>query len=914
MRLSFQINTRKQMRIITTQRYVTHILVASPLFNNQTIVLSYLVSYNDTRSNQMEGVQDTVSTLEDPSRRDPPSSNKNKSSSNKNKPRPSSSKKKTSSSKKKKKKKPPPAGSNELKRKPSALEAEKKIVEEELAPVVEAKDDFLANEKSLVPLLDSPNPLFFGHPSCSPYWRWILHVDWPVFEQYLIDNSDDIPQTPGILKLINNMKTKTKIGDMKNLKSALTPQAKNKAMKEKYSNLVRYVVICPRCFANKDKPLDECILLCGLNKTSNIATHIGKYHKDVQIQDDADDPSPMKSQGTLSSMIIKDASKSTASAELRQLMYRFINDCALPAITAEKKEFRDLIRYAINNSAALRDTPAEIMSRREISKLRISSYESFFGVATNLINACRSEYERLCYQKVPFISVCHDIWQARDHDVLGVTIMFIDPRNCEVYRIPIGLAECKGHAATDVANLTDVLLLGVGITTGDLSASVNDNTTAAVLAGKYIVGQKDKTGKCDMHKAELVLKHATGLVQRYHNRQLMDSNTEFLELWQIFKQFASWLTSKKSPKRMRKFREACIAMGMKIVSIPLPNDTRVAGLILTIQALLRCKFVMDAYSTLTGFRSDPKFKKLYPEEKEWKLLAQYEGILAPLKQVSMSLQSDEPGASSAALLEIYCAYFQATTMRSDSKEYGGVSCLNVSSGAETQWDARDTMDDLDRLRDPILYKDLEAGPRHLIRRIIAEYKHYLFHRDEDGIKAVCANPLLGNVYENMFVNFGVFDQDTVKECRRIIIKDMVAKFSNKSVSQIGLALSKQGATGREGDDIENVEEQAMSPSRKTIRHKTRDVFANMRRSHDLQQQALLHLSGKASNAASENEMVMALQKACTSCYDEFCEHCKGHIDNHWDQMMEDYGTPAFYKARDRWNDNQKREFAMNCKN
>ena len=323
----------------------------------------------------MEGVQDTVSTLEDPSRRDPPSSNKNKSSSNKNKPRPSSSKKKTSSSKKKKKKKPPPAGSNELKRKPSALEAEKKIVEEELAPVVEAKDDFLANEKSLVPLLDSPNPLFFGHPSCSPYWRWILHVDWPVFEQYLIDNSDDIPQTPGILKLINNMKTKTKIGDMKNLKSALTPQAKNKAMKEKYSNLVRYVVICPRCFANKDKPLDECILLCGLNKTSNIATHIGKYHKDVQIQDDANEPSPMKSQGTLSSMIIKDASKSTASAELRQLMYRFINDCALPAITAEKKEFRDLIRYAINNSAALRDTPAEIMSRREISKLRISSYD-----------------------------------------------------------------------------------------------------------------------------------------------------------------------------------------------------------------------------------------------------------------------------------------------------------------------------------------------------------------------------------------------------------------------------------------------------------------------------------------------------------------------------------------------------------
>ena len=422
-----------------------------------------------------------------------------------------------------------------MKRKPSALEGEKKIVEEELAPVVEAKDDFLANEKSLVPLLDSPNPLFFGHPSCSPYWRWILHVDWPVFEQYLIDNSDDIPQTPGILKLINNMKTKTKIGDMKNLKSALTPQAKNKAMKEKYSNLVRYVVICPRCFANNDKPLDERILLCGLNKTSSIATHIGKYHKDVQIQDNADDPSPMKNQGTLSSMIIKDASKSTASAELRQLMYWLRTTCNYG------REKRIPRSHPVRNQQQC-CSPRHTGRDHEPAGNFQTSYlflRKLFGVATNLINACRSEYERLCYQKVPFISVCRDIWQARDHDVVGVTIMFIEPRSCEVYRIPIGLAECKGHAATDVANLTDVLLLGVGITTGDLSASVNDNTTAAVLAGKYIVGQKDKTGKCDMHKAELVLKHATGLVQRYHNRQLMDSNTEFLELWQIFKQFAN---------------------------------------------------------------------------------------------------------------------------------------------------------------------------------------------------------------------------------------------------------------------------------------------------------------------------------------------------------------------------------------
>ena len=39
----------------------------------------------------------------------------------------------------------------------------------------------------------------------------------------------------------------------------------------------------------------------------------------------------------------------------------------------------------------------------------------------------------------------NDVWQAKKYDVLGVTVMFCDPRNCAVYRIPIGLAQTKEH-------------------------------------------------------------------------------------------------------------------------------------------------------------------------------------------------------------------------------------------------------------------------------------------------------------------------------------------------------------------------------------------------------------------------------------------------------------------------------------
>ena len=293
----------------------------------------------------------------------------------------------------------------------------------------------------------------------------------------------------------------------------------------------------------------------------------------------------------------------------------------------------------------------------------------------------------------------------------------------------------------------------------------------------------------------------------------MDSNKTFLELWQEFKQFASWLTSSRAPQRFQDFRGSCLRMGLKVISIPLPNDTRVQGLIMTIQALMRCKWAMDHYVALT-IKSDAKFKKRYPEEDKWELLAQYEGILTPLKQVAFSLQSDEPGASSAALLEIYCSYFTATTMCYKlSDKYGGVACLTIKKGSERQWDARTAIDDLDEFRDTIKFDDLKPGPRLLIRRILAEYKHYLMDHDEDSIKAVCCNPLLANVFENMFVQFGVFDQDNVRTCRQIIIKDMVAKFSNKHMSRIGAALAKQNTNER--NELDSAEEDNTLP--KTVK-------------------------------------------------------------------------------------------------
>ena len=88
----------------------------------------------------------------------------------------------------------------------------------------------------------------------------------------------------------------------------------------------------------------------------------------------------------------------------------------------------------------------------------------------------------------------------------------------------------------------------------------------------------------------------------------------------------------------------------------------------------------------------------------------------------------------------------------------------------------------------------------------------------------------------------------------------------------------------------------------------------MRRSHDIQQQALLHLSGKASAAATEQELVQALRKKCTACYDEFRTYCENNIDNHWAAITEDYGTEQYSIDREKWDDYEQAKFEYNCRN
>ena len=113
---------------------------------------------------------------------------------------------------------------------------------------------------------------------------------------------------------------------------------------------------------------------------------------------------------------------------------------------------------------------------------------SFVQLISMLISNVRMRYEELCGKTTPFATLCHDVWNGVNKDVLGLSLMFADPCNGNVYRIPLSLITAQGHTAHQVCDLSVALLSCFSDQADtDLFGTVNDNTNSTVLAEKYIL-------------------------------------------------------------------------------------------------------------------------------------------------------------------------------------------------------------------------------------------------------------------------------------------------------------------------------------------------------------------------------------------------------------------------------------------
>ena len=700
-----------------------------------------------------------------------------------------------------------------------------------------------------------------------------------------------------------------------------------------YFSICKRLVVCPQCFDDASVPLLKATISTNGVSSSNIGTHLDNYHtdKDGKKEDKSGPLIENTQQPLMSSFAEAMMPRQDAVRLLHQKIFQFVNDNGFPANTVEKKNFRDLLSFTIKNAPRLNSQDC-VISNKAITKMRLSSYDYFLKTVAMLARNVRNAYCSLCNNKpTPFATVCHDIWQGNKKDVLGVVIAFIDPRNCVDYKIPIGLCTTKGHTAKQVAAHTMKILHSVGFTQRDLCSSVNDNTNSAVLAGKYILGN-NTGGKCDMHRSELILKHATGIAVRKRRGEVIDDNPSFREIYKIFLVFCAWLMSNRARQRFENLRDWAKNNGRVVIEIAMPNQTRVGGCGIMFHGCIRNKHAMDDYYNQCR-DSDKEFRKRYPKEEHWKALSQFEAIISPLKTVSMTLQSDSPSSSAAALLEIFNSKHVISKMKTD-----GVKVLIVNTEGNDnlpRWDARSTIDSLQSKRKKTAYDKLLPSAQLLIKRLLIEYRNYMEEgRDVDGEKAMLGHPFLCSIAPKILQHSKIYDERDVKRIRDQFVSDCVKRMlvvpsatqqpDPNRTSADGSGTAQNGRkestdntpTGTSGQNTGDTD--ANDNASDTASDDDSDDVFNIFESYKAAKDREASQEQQSQNNSAENILdakQVAMQKLTEkvdSEFGQFLDYSERMISPSWEGHIKKYPTEAFKKESKTWSPKQWKRFKTAC--
>ena len=369
----------------------------------------------------------------------------------------------------------------------------------------------------------------------------MYHIDWAEMHCLIKLRHFDLSKYKGIAAIADVLKN---------------PKYKKDIASKNFAPFYRQAVICLYCWVNKNTPLATAFIVLSSKSTSNYHAHMKRLHPDIPLEDEGTvsskhsitgevstsskatlgvkpEPIDLVEDGPLDRFANKDpTTKAGGRKAVQRAIYECINDLGFPSSTVEKPVFCALLETIHHNAKLISNKDFEI-SNKLLSSICLQSYNEFVQLISMLISNVRMRYEELCGKTTPFATLCHDVWNGVNKDVLGLLLMFADLRNGNVYSIPLGLITSQGHTARQVCDLSVALLSCFGVQADtDLFGTVNDNTNSTVLAGKYILNHQGE-GKCDMHITEssntqLVLSFAQKKSQLTPIHRSLQSTTNFV--------------------------------------------------------------------------------------------------------------------------------------------------------------------------------------------------------------------------------------------------------------------------------------------------------------------------------------------------------------------------------------------------
>ena len=311
--------------------------------------------------------------------------------------------------------------------------------------VTEAVQALYKQEKLLIVLIKKPS-VFSGRIKSS-IWKYVYHIDWAEMHRLIRLCHFDLLKYKGIAAIANVLKNPKYIKDI---------ASKN------FAPFYRQAVICPYCLVDKNTPLATAFIVLSNKSTSNYHAHMKCLHPDIPLEDDGTVSSKHSITGKLSTSskatlgvkpehidLVEDGSlnrfankdpttKAGAQKAVQQAIYECINNLGFPSSTVEKPIFRALLETVCHNATLISSKDFEI-SNKLLPYFRLQSYNEFVQLISMLISNVRMRYEELCGKITPFATLCHDVWNGVNKDVLGLSLMFADLPKMGMYTVSLSV-------------------------------------------------------------------------------------------------------------------------------------------------------------------------------------------------------------------------------------------------------------------------------------------------------------------------------------------------------------------------------------------------------------------------------------------------------------------------------------------
>ena len=645
-------------------------------------------------------------------------------------------------------------------------------------------------------------------------------------------------------------------------------------------------MVCMICKDVLEKPLGDCLVKCRPGDTSNGTTHLnGSHHKKylaelekakeeetkkkMRGKNKEEESKKRKRDGSMDSFLSSAAAsksstkkseyKKRVAAETNQLIHEFVNNGAHPDTVVTDDDFRKLINHLIEHGQDLKGY-YQHMGQRKYVNIEEAKFDDLIEQVSELIREIREWYVQKTGRRVRFISVSHDVWDGKRKKINGVSLFFVHPETLEVYRIPIGLAPPLGADAQKLFRTCKEALDRVGVEEEDIFRPVNDNCATAKKTGRLLLcdgdeeeQQEQPDGSCDMHFGNLYTGLALSLVTRTSGGRVVNRWAPFQDLLRDAKKMAKWLCDKKN-KRYEQYENAMSTSGGTRV-LRIPNETRVAGVLLLLQDLL-CSFhtICEYGHKCTAFSS------LVLTRRQWQQLAEFEAIIRAAYTLCFESQGDRPEVSAEMTYRL----------ANVNMTYQDETRFNVVNLNAAKWPATTPFNDL-----PTVHMTTDAGQDpelspmsdhsvELTGRLVTSYEEYFSEPNLDRCAAMIAHPLFaGSGFEELkIIREEEGDGDTLFEAASEFFLEAMVKTTEDESSPAGAA-----ADASTVDTVEDEPSTANPPSTRREKLKKRRLDSRKNKASSSQDESKEDRAKKAFNeymeAARSFDATEELKKQCS---------------------------------------------------